>query len=529
MTKKDNTTWVLARLMQELAIPITHQSISDELLIHPNYPSLLAYSEVLNNWNVPNLAYELTIDELITANLETPFIAYFANKQFVVVSNIDKNGVVVSDTKNNKRVLSIADFATIYGGAVLIVGKELQSGEQDYLKNRKKEITGALRLPVIIASSAILLFGFLFLYSSYFSTFNFQIALLTAFKAIGFATTVMLLIQSIDANNPFIKKLCGGDSNKDCNAILSSKAAKIHDDLSWSEVGFFYFAGTLLVLLFHSENTAIMQMLAIVNIVGLPYSFYSIYYQWKIAKQWCVFCCTVQAVLWLEFFSFMPSFVNGLQASSLGEYCSVLMVMIIPVLAWMFIKPYLIKAEQIYPLKQQLQRFKYNKELFDYALKERPKFSTPNEKISIVLGNVEAGTVITMASNLFCRPCANAHSKLDEWLGSNPDIQVRVIFTGKNEAKDIQLRVINHLMALNELTDKSIVKEALREWYLYEPSNYEEWSKRYPVVIEDYDHIIDSQVSWCKMADIKFTPTILINGQQLPSLYNITDLKYMLS
>src|SRR5471030_1680876 len=130
---------------------------------------------------------------------------------------------------------------------------------------------------------------------------------------------MLLLMQSIDANNPFIQKLCGED-NKNCNAILSSKAAKINEFLSWSEVGFFYFAGTWLALLFNSAHIAMLQALAVLNIVALPYTFYSIHYQWRVAKQWCVFCCAVQALLWLEFFAFLPYLSQSLYNQDYKEW-----------------------------------------------------------------------------------------------------------------------------------------------------------------------------------------------------------------
>lgn len=33
---------------------------------------------------------------------------------------------------------------------------------------------------------------------------------------------------------------------------------------------------------------------------------------------------------------------------------------------------------------------------------------------------------------------------------------------------------------------------------------------------------------WCKETDIRFTPTIFINGYELPAAYDIEDLNYFL-
>jgi len=153
------------------------------------------------------------------------------------------------------------------------------------------------------------LYWALVFHTTYFTNLSWQIILLTLFKTAGLITSILLLIQSIDSNNPLVQVLCQGGGKTDCNAILSSKAAKvpipiaIGIELTWSEVGFFYFAGTWLLLLFGGGSPAIWQALALLNFISLPYTVYSIYYQARVAKQWCVLCCTVQALLWLEFFS----------------------------------------------------------------------------------------------------------------------------------------------------------------------------------------------------------------------------------
>jgi hypothetical protein len=77
--ENDNTTRVLTRFMVELGIPVTRQSISDELQKHPDYGSLLAYSDVLNNWHVPNAAYQLWFDQL--AEVPLPCKLYMPETQ----------------------------------------------------------------------------------------------------------------------------------------------------------------------------------------------------------------------------------------------------------------------------------------------------------------------------------------------------------------------------------------------------------------------------------------------------------------
>ena len=134
-----------------------------------------------------------------------------------------------------------------------------------------------------------------------------------------------------------IQVLCQPGSKRDCNAILSSKAAKVFEGLTWSEVGFFYFAGTWLLLLFGGRSPFVWQILALLNIVSLPYTVYSIYYQARVAKKWCVLCCTIQALLWLEFFTIIGSVNKAFLAPGNTEWSVVAISLLLPVLSSSFL------------------------------------------------------------------------------------------------------------------------------------------------------------------------------------------------
>lgn len=385
-----------------------------------------------------------------------------------------------------------------------------------------------MRYPLAMALLFFVLATTIVLHSSVFMSW--QNALAGLFKTGGLVVSVLLLIQSIDKNNPLVQTLCGGGGKTNCNAILSSKAANVFEGLTWSEVGFFYFAGTWLALMFSGGSIAMLQILAILNILSLPYTVYSIYYQARVAKQWCVLCCTVQALLWLEFISLVTAFTQPPGFLNATGWFNILICMALPIATWLMLKPLLLKAQQVKPLKDQLRHFKYNSELFNAMLKEQPKYVIPAEEWSIVLGNVEANNIITMVSNPYCPPCAKAHDVLDDWLNHNPDIQVRIIFTANNTNEDIKTPVTRHFMALNQLPDKTIVKQALNDWYNQRQKSYEAWAKAYPVQLNEADFIhLDKQKAWCDLAEIKATPTQLVNGYVLPVAYQIKDIKYMLS
>jgi len=168
--KNDNPTSILIRFIDELEIPVTRKSIHGELQIHPEFNSLLAFSEILDNWKVPNAACSVSFEQI--ENLPLPFITLLSTKQFCVVTQIDKNQVVLSTDHLTNKIFSIEEFKKLYSGSVLIAKKEANSGETDYVQKRRKEFINDWRIPVGITFSVIILLGFLLLDSSYLTDIN---------------------------------------------------------------------------------------------------------------------------------------------------------------------------------------------------------------------------------------------------------------------------------------------------------------------------------------------------------------------
>lgn len=523
--KKDNITFVISKFADLLNVEINTRVVYEELLTHPDYPSLLAVSDVLQALQVNNAAYRVAPDQL--SLVPFPFIAHTNGDglgSFLIVHQVDKEKVTISNEKWNKRTLLSDDFKKMYDGVVLTAEPSVNKISPGIFTN-----LNSFKTVAIVAGLLVLLGAFLGLHTAYFSNLSWQSGTLTLFKSAGLFTSVLLLIQSIDSNNPLIQKLCQGSGKTNCNAILSSNAAQVFPGLTWSEVGFFYFAGTWLLLIFGNGSVALSQVLLALNVVSLPYTFYSIYYQSSVAKQWCLLCCTIQTLLWLEFIPLIASFHRPVVIPTYTEWIDSFCALLSPFLLWKLLKPLLLQAQQVHPLKLQLQKFKYNPALFKNLLTDQPKYAQPAEDWSIVLGNVEAGNIITLITNPYCSPCGKAHNQLHDLLEQNQNLQARIVFTASNHESDIRTPVSRHLMALSSLANKEIVKRALFDWYRQKQKNYEAWAKKYPVELNELEYNkINKQKAWCRMAEVTATPTILLNGYRLPDMYQLPNLKYML-
>ncbi len=344
----------------------------------------------------------------------------------------------------------------------------------------------------------------------------------------GVIVTSLLLWYEIDKDNPLLQKVCTGIAKGNCNAILTGKQSKVFNWLSWSEVGFFYFTGSLLTLLF-VENS--ITLVAWLNILALPYTVFSIYYQWKVAKQWCVLCLAVQALLLSGGVNVIASnFLFELPQLSFLSITYFLLLYALPILMWYAIKPYVLQLQEAKNTKREYFRIKFNTEIFDTLLKKQKAITISTDELGIDLGNPAATNTIIKVCNPYCGPCAKAHPKIEELLGRNANVRAKIIFRTRNDETDQSIQPAMHLMAIAQSCDEKVLKQSLIDWYLAEKKDYNEFAAKYPLngeLLQQGDKI-EAMVTWCKAMEISFTPTIFINGFQLPDAYSIEDLKYFL-
>lgn len=133
--------------------------------------------------------------------------------------------------------------------------------------------------------------------------------------------------------------------------------------------------------------------------------------------------------------------------------------------------------------------------------------------------------------NPYCGPCSKAHPKIDELLEEIPNLKVKIIFTTPNNEDNLALKPVRHLLAISEQKNrKEDIKQALDDLYLSDKKDYDVFAQKYPMNGEliKQGNRIEAMDAWCKKMDISFTPTIFINGYQLPSAYGIEDINYFL-
>lgn len=305
--------------------------------------------------------------------------------------------------------------------------------------------------------------------------------------------------------------------------------------ISWSSIGFCYFTGmSLAQVLPGAHNASVSALLSFLNLLSLPYILFSVYYQWKVVKQWCVLCLAVQTILALQLlvsvsgglYKFPPVAMSGL------PYLQLLFCFFMPMVILYILIPALKKAKEGREYYHTLRRFKNNEQVFEAILSRQRKTQQSTDGLGITLGNPNAKWRVIKVCNPYCGPCAKAHPAVEELINRNRDIQLQIIFTASGEDADPKTAPVQHLLAIASTGNESVVKQALDDWYNAPAKDYSIFATKYPVdktALTTQKGKVQAMKAWCDAEQISFTPTFFVNGFQLPDTYHISDLNFLLT
>lgn len=537
-SNRENCIEASRKLLSVLNVKVTITTLENDLVNHPDYPSLLSISDILTGYGVENMALKSSIDQL--AGLPSPFMVTIIgektyNELFTVIAAINDDIIKYYDPEKSEWVETTRErFEKKWvSGIVLLANADNESGEKNYHANRRKEKRSSiaqystwLALPAIAALVglwSLLKFGSVIILPVMFLVVSLS----------GCIISILLLWYELDEYHPLLQQICSPVKKANCGAILNSNASRIAG-ISWSALGFTYFAGCLLISLFGGlASVPVLFILAWLNALAVPYVFFSVYYQWRIVKQWCVLCLGVQGLLgfqliiastagWHTALPFATIWADGL-------ILPFLLAFVIPFIMVNLLMPAYRTNKESKRLKSELLRLKHNPQIFEALLAKQKTISESSEGLGITLGNANAVHKIIKVCNPFCGPCSKAHLPMEELLHNNADVQIQIIFNAS--ATDVKTPPVKHLLAIAEMNDERITKQALDDWYLPDTKDYEAFAAKYPMngELKQQDNKINAMHEWCNNVEINFTPTFFVNGHQLPEIYSVADLKYFLS
>lgn len=539
-------------LLTTLNIKFTKTTLQKQLTEHPDYPSMMSIADVIGFvYNVASISLKISRENIFREpEIQVPFLAQIKSpvlehEVFVVVKNLNSNTVEVyrPDTKKTE-VLSVEVFDNIYEGTILAVAKTEDSEEKDYLQNLKSakrlflfQNVAGYSIPITTVVSCILMV----LYKVNFAPVAGVVFTLLTF--VGCLISLLLLWREIDQSNPIVHQFCQMTTKINCSAILESGASKIFG-VSWSSIGMIYFMGMLISILTGGASSSILTLLSWLNIVALPYVIFSIYYQWRIAKQWCLMCLAIQALLLLQFttafFAGLHN-ISHLSMMSPTPYMNIGVSFLFVSLMLAILIPVLHRLKENEENSINLNRLKHNPQVFEALLYKQKTIMKPPAELGITIGNPHGIFKLIKVCNPYCPPCARAHSAMDDLLENNDEIGMQILFNSIADENDMKWKPVMHLLSISANNDELLTQAALDDWYNAPTKDYDLFAKKYP--FHGDVNLINEQIQemskWCEHYKIISTPTFFINIStddssedvyyQLPRLYDVGDLKYFLT
>jgi ABC-type bacteriocin/lantibiotic exporter with double-glycine peptidase domain len=121
-----NALPAIKELLQTLGQAFDQKKLRQDLLSHPEYPSLLALNEVLQQYGIDNDAVEVEKDKL--NELPTPFIAYMKlppnGKDFALVHKVFNGSVSLVDANAKAQTVSRDSFLNDWQQIALVVDRQ---------------------------------------------------------------------------------------------------------------------------------------------------------------------------------------------------------------------------------------------------------------------------------------------------------------------------------------------------------------------------------------------------------------------
>ncbi|PWK80336.1 peptidase C39-like protein [Mucilaginibacter oryzae] len=524
-------------LTELLKVNISESTLKKEIEEHPDYPSLLSISDVLNSHGIENLGIDFIPGKL--GDIPCPFITQIKGVEsdfdfFTVVKEVTDQTVTYFEPVKRRWTTSSREFFLKYCSCVALLAEAADhAGEREYATKIRQQKRKSLfeSFAVLFLPLMTLLAGgcaFLQYKSLIFLPFTFMVLTLC-----GCIIGALLIWYELDQHNPILQQICTYGRKVNCGAILQSKGSKLAG-ISWSAIGFSYFTGILLLLLFNGlANSGIIHLISWISSIASFYIVFSIYYQWRVAKQWCVLCLCVQAILALQttiiFTSGWPLLMS-LNTITPELIIQTIVAFMIPFLATLFLVSCLEKMKESKYIKTELQKLKHDPLIFQALLSKQKKITESTEGLGIIIGNPKGTQKILKVCNPYCGPCARAHVPMHALIQNNSDVQIQIVFPVSKEKNDARTPIVRHFLSIAETGDHELLADALDDWYLSDNKNYEAFAEKYPVPNSEtgYDDQMLRMANWCDKMNIKVTPTFFVNNHKLSNIYTVNDLKYFL-
>lgn len=494
---------------------------------HPDFPSFLSFQYILQRMGKDSFAIHTSYEEL--SNIPCPVIAHIMTNVdlFLFITKITADSVEIIDEKGKTESIKKEDFEEMWDGNILVID-DLPGKINIPLKSKFDTFVDIAKYPLSISCLVALCIYLLILKRT--GEFLFYLYFFGVLGGLG--ASILLFIEQIDKYNIYIKKLCSSKGNKskvDCSSILDFKDAYFMEIVSWSDIGFVYFTFLLAILLILPFNTA-QSFINILSLFSIGYVCYSLFYQKFVARKWCTLCLSVQAV-------FVFLFVLSICTITLRDtrmllnakpIMSIMITFLVIVSIYIVVKPLIVTQKEYLVLKDKFNELIYDENITQYLFQQELHLEDIDKVDKISIGNANARTQLTLIFSPICASCIKELQTLIPILQRKDNLKLNLIFLLDRKGHPESITIARHLIS-DYLMDSKQFLVKLQKYVAYYPVSKNKiiYAAKFQQEASKYDSYINAQEEWCRSHKLYSTPLLFINGNKLPSYYNIKDIDYL--
>ena len=512
-----NLANLLYRILKAYGVPITEHTIKETILTHPEFPSLQCISDALDSWKVKHVVIKLSLEKLRA--LDVPAFSHLKKNEFVWITCISDLKVHYWSATGNK-IETREKFEQQWSGVALAIEDITDAGELDYTQKHQKEITEKIFKYTTVGVGAIL-FVLLLSYAWGNDTQLIIIPkiLLLFINALGLYISYTLIRQEKHQSSRLVDKFCRAGKHVDCNSVTSSRYSRLFGIISWAEMGAVYFCAVMLWVTIASLSPDWLPPLWWLSAMALPFTLWSFITQAFIIRKWCLFCCSVSFLLWIN-----AGIIYVCVPQPAGIYVPIAALMALLLLVCIVAVVNISKTsgskDRLFAQQRETARIKYDIQTIQAHLAE-PRYSM--DHIGFVWGNPQSPQSIVLYVSVACSHCGKAVKELRQLTDIYPDFAYRLIFAVYSNKEDESNAIIRHFLSLYKTMNKNEFFDMLDIWYTRQDKKLETVQKEFTVSSVQEDKV-DALYKFSQQAKISYTPAILLNGRLLSQLYLYQDL-----
>lgn len=514
-------TNIFTKLLELLKVKHTRKFSEKYYQENPNKYNLYGISKMLSDYHVDNAGIRVEKNPESLLEFEAPYVAHIGS-DFVIIVKTTKEKVNYL-WKGKTISLPIKEFINLWSGIVFVAEADEKSTEPNYRNNRKDEIADSLKIKLLLIT-LITIFFLMFWVNNLFDNLGIMISL--AINIAGVGVCWLLLSKHLHINSSYADKMCSLLLHKgDCNHILESDASTFLGIFNWSEIGLGYFISNIIIILFLPD---LYFYLTIVNICTLPFTLWSVWYQKKIANNWCSLCLIVQILLWLLFMNNMLFNLTLPSIFHLAYFLLVLCLYIIPCLSIHLISRWFIDKTKFEQILYEINSLKATNEVFDGLLRKETHYEIDRTVSNILLGDRNAKNLVTIITNPYCNPCADMHKRIEEFIIKySSKCCIQFVFISFNDELNKSCKFF--INAYLNQSSESFIK-LLNYWFKNGRNEGDIFINKHQSNTESIvvKNEFEKHKKWLTTNKINITPSILFNGFKLPENYKLEDLQYFL-